>query len=133
VIWDVKKLPSRTQNILADVTEKSKFFWNKTVILALVYGWQDEIIRWIKKMIAEGVDVGSMNQESFRLYLDSWKYPKPDLIIRTWGDMRHSWFLLYDSAYSEYFFSEKMWPEFDSVELDRALSQFEVSKRNFGK
>jgi undecaprenyl diphosphate synthase len=55
------------------------------------------------------------------------------LIVRTGGNVRHSGFLLYDCDYSEYYFSEKYWPEFDEKELDKAIHFFESSKRNFGK
>lgn len=134
-IWDVSRLPERTQKILVDVSKATKENSEKVLILALVYGWQDEIVRWVKKFVKNNGDISTLNSETFRQYLDSGNYPKPDLIIRTWGreNIRHSWFLLYDSAYSEYYFSEKLWPEFDEEELDKAIHFFESTKRNFWK
>ncbi len=134
-IWDTSKLPQRTQKILSDVSEATKENSEKNLILALVYGWQDEIIRGIKNFIEKGEKPEDLSKENFRQYLDSGKYPTPDLIIRTgWKEnIRHSWFLLYDSAYSEYYFSEKLWPEFDEQELSKAVDFFESTKRNFWK
>lgn len=132
-IGDISKLPSRSQKILSQVTQDTLNFWEKVTILALVYGWQDEIIRGIKNFVYSQKNVEELNQINFRDFLDSGKYPPPDLIIRTGWDVRHSGFLLYESAYSEYFFSEKLWPDFDSAELDRAIEQYQSSKRNFWK
>ncbi len=132
-IWDLLKLPQKSQDILQKVKEKTKNNTWITLIVALIYGWQDEIVRWIKKFISEWWNINNLTTESFCNYLDTWKYPNPELIIRTGGDIRHSWFLLYNSEYSEYFFTEKKWPEFDEKELGKAISFFNKSKRNFGK
>lgn len=132
-IGDIQKLPERTQKILEDIKEKTKNNTKTTLIIALVYGGQDEIVRGIKKYIENGWDGKNLDTKEFRKYLDSAPYPAPDLIVRTGGNVRHSGFLLYDCDYSEYYFSEKYWPEFDEKELDKAIHFFESSKRNFGK
>ena len=133
VIWDIWRLPSNTQDILQDIQDKTQS--NDWIVLtvALVYGWQDEIVRATKKIIAAWVDPSTLSTEEFKKYLDTAIIPSPDLIIRTGWDIRHSWFLLYDSAYSEYYFTDKKWPEFDKNDLLEALSQLESSKRNFWK
>lgn len=131
-IGDIEKLPQRTQNILTDVKEKTKDFWEKKTILALVYGWQDEIVRAIKRY-QDDENRPELTVKTFESYLDSGAFPSPDLIVRTWWDIRHSGFLLYQSAYSEYYFSEKLWPDFDSVELEKTLTFFDSTKRNFWK
>ncbi len=132
-IWDLSKLPQKSQDILAKVKKITKDNNWITLIVALVYWWQDEIIRGIKKFISQWWDIEKLNEKNFLDYLDTWKFPNPDLIIRTWGDIRHSWFLLYKSAYSEYYFTDKKWPEFSEEELDKAIDSFNKSKRNFGK
>ena len=133
VIWDIWKLPQDTQAILWDLQYQTQS--NTWIILtvALVYGWQDEIVRATKKIIAAWVDPDTLDEEALKAYLDTSILPSPDLIIRTGWDIRHSGFLLYDSAYSEYYFTDKKWPEFDRDELHEALKQFEESKRNFWK
>lgn len=132
-IGDIEKLPQRTQKILADIKEKTKDNAKTTLIIALVYGGKDEIIRGIKKYMSEWENPEDLTPENFKKYLDTALYPAPDLIIRTGWDVRHSGFLLYDCDYSEYYFSQKYWPEFDEAELNKAINFFESSKRNFGK
>ena len=133
IIWDISKLPKKSQLILHGVKEKTKNNTWIVLIIALVYGWNDEIIRWIKNFIKSWWNLDSLNENNFRDYIDSWKFPKPDLIIRTWWDIRHSGFLLYNSAYSEYYFTDKKWPDFNEEELNKAINNFNWSKRNFGK
>jgi undecaprenyl diphosphate synthase len=132
-IWDISKLPEKSQLILKKVKEQTKNNTWIVLTLALVYWWQDEIIRWVKKYLEKWWDIENLSTTNFRQYLDTSILPVPDVIIRTWWDIRHSWFLLYDSAYSEYYFTEKKWPEFDENELNKVIDFFENSKRNFWK
>lgn len=132
-IWDTTKLPEKTQSILASMMETTKDNNGITLTIALVYGWQDEIIRACQKILQEGKDPSSLSKEEFRSYLDTAFLPEADVIVRTGWDIRHSGFLLYDSAYSEYYFTEKKWPEFDESELDKVIDFFHGSKRNFWK
>lgn len=132
-IWDLSKLPEESQFILEKVKQKTKKNTWITLILALIYWWQDEIIRATKKIIKFWMNPDDLTKEEFRKYTDTWKFPVVDLIIRTGWDIRHSWFMLFDSEYSEYYFTEKKWPEFEEKELDKALENFNSSKRNFGK
>lgn len=132
-IWDLGLLPEDSQIILQKIKDNtSKNTWI-TFILALNYWWKDEIIRWIKKFVKEWWNIDDLDEDNFRNYLDVSKFPVPDVIVRTGWDIRHSWFLLYDSAYSEYYFTPKKWPDFDEEELDKVVDFFNSSKRNFGK
>jgi len=132
-IWNMDELPDFSQIVLKRVKDKTKDNKWITLTLALVYGWQDEIIRATKKIISAWIDPENLTKEKFRKYLDTGLLEPADLIIRTGWDIRHSWFLLFDSEYSEYYFTEKKWPEFDEIELDKAIESFDKSKRNFGK
>jgi len=133
VIGDISKLPEESQTVLNRVVQQTQNNTGITLTVALIYGGQDEIVRATKKIIAEWIDPETLNEQEFRKYLDISDLPTPDVIVRTGGDIRHSWFLLYDSAYCEYYFTEKKWPEFDEEELDKVIESFEGSKRNFGK
>ncbi len=133
VIGDISRLPVESQKILARVKQETKDNTGITLTIALVYGWQDEIVRATKRIIAAGIDPETLNEQEFRKYLDTGDLPFPDVIVRTGGDIRHSGFLLYDSAYSEYYFTDKKWPEFDQDELTNVIEFFEGSKRNFWK
>lgn len=151
-IGDISRLPEKSQEILKNLKQKTEKNSTLTVVVALVYWGQDEIIRGIKKVLGnflpswphplsfegEGSKklkefLDKLTQENFREYLDTGKYSPPDLIIRTGGDTRHSGFLLYDSAYSEYYFTETLWPDFDKKEFAKAVKFYTKSKRNFGK
>jgi len=132
-IWDISQLPSESQTILKNLKEKTKDNSWITMILALIYWWQDEIIRATKKIINSWINPDNLTKQEFRKYTDTWKFPVIDMIVRTWWDIRHSWFMLYDSEYSEYYFTEKKWPEFDENELDKVIESFKKSRRNFWK
>jgi len=132
-IWDIKKLPEKSQKILKKVKENTKNNTWITLILALIYWWQDEIVRATKKIIEAWINPEELDRKEFRKYLDTWVFPEVELIIRTGWDIRHSGFMLYDSEYAEYYFTPKKWPEFNEQELDRAIESFSWSKRNFGK
>jgi len=132
-IWDISKLPEESQNILKKVKEKTKNNTWLTLILALIYWWQDEIVRATQKIIKSWINPEDLTKEEFRKFLDTASFPESELIIRTGWDIRHSWFLLFDSEYSEYHFTEKWWPAFDKKELEKSLEKFNSSKRNFGK
>ena len=132
-IWNISKLPEESQKILIKVKDKTKNNTWLTLIIALIYWGQDEIIRWIKKFILEWWDTNNFDESNFRQYLDTWLYPPVDLIVRTWWDIRTSGFLLYDSPYSEYYFTNKKWPEFNNDEFNKAIDFYDNSKRNFWK
>lgn len=133
LIGDIEKLPFPARKVLQKLVSDTKDNTWITIVLALVYWWKNEIVRGVKKFIAEWWDLEKLSEESFWEYLDTWKYPAPDMIVRTWWDSRHSWFLLYQSDYSEYYFTEKKWPEFDEAEFHLMMKTFEESKRNFWK
>jgi undecaprenyl diphosphate synthase len=133
LIWDIKKLPEKSQEILNNLVEKTKNNNKITLVLALVYWWKDEIIRWIKNFVNSWGDIENLDIHNFNDYLDTWKYPPADVIVRTWWDIRHSGFLLYSSDYSEYYFTPKKWPEFDEIEFNKVIDFFKTSKRNFWK
>lgn len=133
LIGDTEKLPYVARKTLEYMVKDTAKNTGITIVLALVYGWQNEIIRGIKKAVKSWIDIETLDENSFLDFIDTWKYSPPDLIIRTWWDIRHSWFMLYRSDYSEYYFTQKKWPEFDSKELDTAIQSFTGSKRNFWK
>jgi len=130
VIGDFHILPQKTVNMLQNLIEKTKENAALVVRIAIGYSGQDEIVRATKKIISEKKDPNTLDEETFREYLD-FPAPYPDLIIRTGGYMRHSGFMLYESAYSEYYFTEKYWPEFTPEELQKALDFFQSTQRNF--
>jgi len=132
-IWNLKELPKESQEILEKIKNKTKNNTWITMILALIYWWQDEIVRATTKIIKAWIKPEDLTKKEFRKYTDTWKFPVIDIIVRTGWDIRHSGFMLYDSEYSEYYFTEKKWPEFNEEELDKVIDSFEWTKRNFWK
>lgn len=126
VIGDVTKLPEDLQKEILKV-EKDTLSNNKiTVILGLNYGGRDEIIRAIKKG-------QNFTKENFSSYLDTAGIPDPDLIIRTGGEKRMSGFMLWQSEYSEYYFSDLFFPDFTAEELEKSVINYSQRQRRFGK
>ncbi len=110
--------------------EQSKDNSAHTLIVALNYGGRQEIVNSVNRLIEKGEQV-TVDSISKNLYTA--EFGEPDLIIRTGGEYRLSNFLLYQGAYSELYFTPVLWPDFDQVELDKALDSFAQRKRRFGK
>jgi len=108
-----------------------------TLNVAANYGGRWDIVQAARQMarsVQKGrIKVEDIDEQAFSLSLSSTGMPDPDLFIRTGGEMRISNFLLWQSAYSEFYFSPVLWPDFDSAELDRAITAFQSRERRFGQ
>ncbi|MBP9812222.1 di-trans,poly-cis-decaprenylcistransferase, partial [Candidatus Gracilibacteria bacterium] len=124
-------LPKDIQDILISVEKNTNMAENMTFLLMLAYSGQDEIIRGVQRCIDAGIKSDEITEERFLSFLDTGSYPPPDLIVRTGGDIRHSGYFLYQSAYSEYFFTKTLWPDFGEKDFLAALAYFDSVKRNF--
>jgi undecaprenyl diphosphate synthase len=101
--------------------------------LAWNYGGRDEIAYAISRMIAEGVQPNEVTPDLVSKYLFTAGIPDPDLVIRTSGEMRSSNFLIWQTAYSEWYATPTLWPDFDRAEYHKALLEFSRRERRFGK
>ena len=99
--------------------------------IALSYGGRHEILQAVNRLLAEGKN--EVTEKEFEEALYTAGIPDPDFIIRTSGEERISNFLLWQSAYAEYYFTKVLWPDFDESELRKALVEFGKRKRRFGK
>lgn len=108
---------------------------NKRLILnvAFNYGGRDEIVCAIQRMIADGVKADEVTDALVSQYLFTAGEPDPDLIIRTSGELRGSNFLIWQGAYSEWYFTPTYWPDFGKEELGRALEEFSQRERRYGR
>ena len=100
--------------------------------IAFNYGGRDEIVCAIQRMINDGVKADEVTDELVSKYLFTAGVPDPDLIIRTSGELRSSNFLIWQGAYSEWYFPSTYWPDFDKEELRRALDDFNSRQRRYG-
>jgi undecaprenyl diphosphate synthase len=101
--------------------------------VAFNYGGRDEIILAVQQMIRDGVPAESVNQDLISQYLYTAGVPDPDLIIRTSGELRISNFLIWQSAYSEWYVTPTYWPDFNKEEFRKALDEFANRDRRYGK
>jgi len=132
-IGNIPDLPADIQKIIKDATEETKNNTKITFIIAINYGGKDEVMRALQKVISMNYLAKSVNKENFDQFLDTNGIPDPDLIIRTGGEKRLSGFMMWQSTYSEFYFSDLFFPDFTPEELERALEYFNDVKRNFGK
>jgi undecaprenyl diphosphate synthase len=136
MMGNIEDLPEKTRKEVERSVELTKN--NKTLHLniALSYGSRNEIIRGIKNIIKEyennKINIDEINEESFKKYLFTKDMPDPDLLIRTSGELRLSNFLLYQLAYTEFYFTDTLWPDFNKAELIKAIKSFQHRKRRYG-
>jgi undecaprenyl diphosphate synthase len=119
---------------LEKVTADTAGFTGMVVNLAINYGGRDEILRAVERMTTpkSGLDSGPLAENALRGALDHPELPDPDLIVRTGGERRLSNFLLWQSAYSELYFTDKLWPDFGEDDLMAAIEDYSTRDRRFG-
>ncbi len=127
---DITKLPDDLFNKLVECVAKTAKCSKFNLNLAINYGGRDEIIRAVNQIVENGQKLNNIDE--FKQYLYSKDLPDPDFIIRTSGEMRISNFMLYQMAYSEFYFTPTLWPDFSEKELQKALINFQNRKRRFG-
>jgi undecaprenyl diphosphate synthase len=127
-LGNITQLTDQLKKSLQSLSNKTSHCNGLLLQLCINYGGRDEIIRAIKKLNAKGIDIDETNLTN---ELDS--PSSPDLIIRTGGNRRLSNFLTWQSAYSELYFTDTLWPDFDTTEFQKALDYFLQEQRNFGK
>ncbi len=129
VIGQIERLPKDLQNAISETELKNSNEPELTVWIALSYGGRAEIVEAVNQAINKGEKV---TEETFNKFLWTRGMPDPDLIIRTSGEIRTSNFLLWQSAYSELFFSETLWPDFGETEFQSILEEYGKRQRRKG-
>ncbi len=136
-IGELYRLPERVRNLLFETLERTSKNYEMQLVLALSYGSRSEIAdaaRRIAEKCAKGVlSPPEVDEETFASFLYTSDIPDPDLIIRTSGEQRLSNFLLFQAAYSEFYITETLWPDFDRKELLKALQDYSMRERRFGR
>ncbi len=132
ILGDLNKFPEDIAKKSLEMISKSSKNHKITVTFALNYGGRDEILRAIKKIIADKIDPSTLTEELFASYLDTAGIPDPDLVIRTGGDQRTSGYLPWQSVYAELYFTQTLFPDFTPDKLTDALEDFSHRDRRFG-
>jgi len=135
-IGDLDSLPNNCSKELKNATEKTKNNKGLNLILALSYSSKWEILNAVKSItkdvVSEKVKEKDINDSLFESYLDTKDIPDPELLIRTSGEHRISNFLLWQIAYAELFFSDKLWPDYRKEDLFEAIVNYQKRERRFG-
>lgn len=137
LVGDIKGLPEYLQESIIKIEEKTKNNDGLTLNLCINYGGREELVN-AAKIMAEKVknreiDINDISEDMISNNLRTIDSPDPDLFIRPGGEIRLSGFLLWQSSYSELYFCDPLWPDFDEKELEKAIDEFNNRKRRFGK
>ena len=135
VFGDISRLSPGLQALIKETDEISKEIEGFQANICINYGGRAEIVRAAElyaKDVAEGRAEGELTEEQFGRYMYSADIPDPDLLIRPGGEYRLSNFLLWQCAYSEFYYTDVLWPDFDEAELNKASAVFNSRDRRFG-
>ena len=141
VIGDLKRLPRQVQDKLQETMDHTAKNDSMTMVVALSYSSRWEILNATKKMVKEALESGStyeqiedkLTEENFEKHLEISFMPDPELLIRTGGELRISNYLLWQIAYSELYFCDTFWPDFNEEDLHKAIASYQNRQRRFGK
>lgn len=136
VIGEIGRLSEKFQDRIKELEKASETNTGLNLTIAINYGSRDEMIRAIKAMMedqnAGTLSIEDVTAERFSSYLDTKDLPDPDLMIRTSGEQRLSNYLLWQLAYSEFYFTDVPWPDFNKKELELAVEAYNKRDRRFG-
>ncbi|WP_455720959.1 isoprenyl transferase [Agathobacter sp.] len=136
VIGEISRLSDDFQQKIRNLEEVSSANTGLNLTIAINYGSRDEMIRAVKHIIkdhdAGSISIDDIDADTFSSYLDTKDIPDPDLLIRTSGEQRLSNYLLWQLAYTEFYFTDVPWPAFDKNELKKAIDAYNKRDRRFG-
>jgi len=133
ILGEMHGLPGTIKKLIDEVRKTYIKSESIKLNIALNYGGKKELIEAIKDIVKAGVDVNKINEQIVERHLYTNGQADPELVIRTGGRSRLSNFLLWQTAYSEFYFTKTLWPDFDAGELKKAILWYQTQKRNFGK
>ncbi len=131
-IGRLDRLPEGLQRQVLEAIERTRDNDRIVLNVAFDYGGREEIVQAVRRIIRDGIASEEVDEALISSYLYTAGQPDPDLIIRTSGELRTSGFMLWQSAYSEYYITPTFWPDFDRAELYKALKEFSQRERRFG-
>jgi len=136
-IGDRERLPQDIVDRMNEIERETAIYSDFRVILALNYGFRDDMISAVKKIASDILDrkylISGINEDRINEALSTHDTPYPDMIIRTSGEQRLSNFLMWESAYAELYFTPVYWPDFNEHDLDDAIDAYGRRSRRFGK
>ena len=133
VIGDLSGFSERIQTLIRDAQTLTGNNTRLTFTVAANYGGRWDVAQAVKKLLAEGATAEQIDEDALSRHLSMAGEPEPDLFIRTGGEQRISNFLLWQLAYTELYFTEALWPDFDAKQLDAAIASYRARERRFGR
>ena len=137
MIGEMERLPASVQKRLAECTERTSTNTGMTMIVALSYSSRWEITKAVKHIATEvkngNMPLEDITEDCISANLTTNFMPDPDLLIRTGGELRISNYLLWQCAYSEFYFTEQFWPDFNEESLRKAIAEYQQRQRRYGK
>ena len=133
VVGDLSRFDAKLQDMIANAERKTANNTRLTVTVCANYGGRWDIMQAVGKMVAEHPGATDFSEEQLAPYLSMAYAPEPDLFIRTGGEERISNFLLWQLAYTELYFSDVYWPDFNAERLDEAIASYQARERRFGR
>ena len=133
VVGDLTRFDAKLQEMIAAAERKTANNTRLTVTICANYGGRWDMMQAIGKMVQEHPGVSNFSEEQLSPHLALAYAPEPDLFIRTGGEQRISNFLLWQLAYTEFFFCDTFWPDFDGAALDHAIASYQQRERRFGR
>jgi undecaprenyl diphosphate synthase len=133
VIGDLSGFSERIQTLIRDAQTLTGNNTRLTFTVAANYGGRWDVAQAVKKLLAEGATAEQVDEDALSRHLSMAGEPEPDLFIRTGGEQRISNFLLWQLAYTELYFTEALWPDFDAKQLDAAIASYRARERRFGR
>lgn len=129
--WD--RLPENVRRSLGDCMEHTAGNTRMTLTIALSYSSRWELTRAVQEIVKEGIRPEEITEETLSRHLTTSFMPDPDLLIRTGGELRISNYLLWQCAYTEFYFTDEYWPDFTADSLHRAVEEYQKRQRRYGK
>ncbi|MEN6446297.1 MAG: polyprenyl diphosphate synthase [Syntrophaceae bacterium] len=133
IIGDLSRFSKPLQDKISFTVTTTEANTELHLAIAMNYGGRDEIVRAVRSLVSSGEKPEGIDEKTFSARLDTAFMPDPDLMIRTGGEWRVSNFLLWQLAYTEIYFTDTLWPDFDERALDDAITWFRARQRRFGK
>ncbi|OYW65063.1 MAG: di-trans,poly-cis-decaprenylcistransferase [Hydrogenophilales bacterium 16-64-46] len=133
VIGDLSGFSERIQTLIHDAQSLTRNNTRLTFTVAANYGGRWDVAQAVKKLVAAGATAEEIDEDALSRHLSMAGEPEPDLFIRTGGEQRISNFLLWQLAYTELYFTDALWPDFDAKQLDAAIASYRARERRFGR
>ena len=133
VIGDLSGFSERIQALIRDAEALTRDNTRLVLTVAANYGGRWDVVQAVKKLMASNLDAADVSEEMLAQQLSMADMPEPDLFIRTGGEQRISNFLLWQLAYTELYFTDALWPDFDNAALDAAIASYRARERRFGR